>query len=734
MRISDAAHLAWPTPPDLLSLDEECLFINRELSWIEFCRRVLHEAQRIHTPLLERLKFLGILSANVDEFYMKRLGGLKQTLATDDIQRSIDGLTPGEQIRHCKRALDTLQAEKESTYRLLRKEMQENDIHICEYTSLEKADKEALSIYYRDTIEPHIAPLSIDSNKPFPFLFNLSLYLLVSTRCLENCSLHLSLINIPSGPNLSRFIPIGNTHTYLLLEDLIAENLKRLFPSSEILTTNVFRITRSAVSYRDYAELDDQREMIEEELHDRQHASVIRLQVCPRMSPSNRAALARSLYLDAEQDVSESAELIRMSDLRELASLNIPSLRDTPLNQHINTDLEHCASIFESVLRQTNILLQHPYESFTESVEQFVREASHHPEVVAIKMTLYRTSVDTRIVDYLVSAALSGKHVSVVVELKARFDEASNLRWARRLEHAGVHVSHGIIGLKTHCKFILVLKQEKDSLRRYAHIGSGNYHAGTAQLYTDLGLLTCDHDLTADVDKLFAHLIRPSKKAASFKSILAAPQMLKSALLEKIDREIRAHSSRSCGYICLKTNALEDPDITLALYRASQAGVRINLIVRDICRVRPGIYGISENITVISIVGRFLEHSRLYLFGNEGKDEIYIGSADLMTRNLEKRAEILIPITDERSKSTLRNILCQYLLDNCNAWHMLPDGEYYKKQPPTDHASSNSQRLVVGEMNRSQDVLRSTAANASSSPDNHFRLSECDSVSCSRYP
>lgn len=694
MRHSDATTLDSCMPINTQSLDDECLFVNRELSWIAFNRRVLHEAQRVAKPLLERVKFLSILSSNIDEFYMKRLGGLKHKITAGDSQRSIDGLTPVEQLSLCRLALEHLQIEKELAYRDIYEEMKRNDIEILEYRSLDVLDKSRMNAYYRDNIESRITALPIDPAEPFPFLLNLSLYLLVSTQCTCGGGVSLALIQIPSGPQLPRFVQIDNHHRYILLEDLIAANVIKPLSDAEIVTTNKFRITRSAVSYRDYAELDDQREMIEEVLHDRQHASVIRLQVCPLMTQSIRHSLARSLNLDATQDVIESIELLRMSDLRELATLDISRLREAPHRQHMTLGLTSDGSILNAVRERSNIILQHPYESFTQSVERFVHEASQDSDVIAINMTLYRTSVDTRIVDYLIAAAESGKQVSVVVELKARFDEASNLRWARRLEQAGVRVYHGIAELKTHCKFILVLKRDQEKLRRYAHIGTGNYHAGTAQLYTDIGLLTCDDVLTADIDELFTHLTRSNRSTCSFKHILATPHVIKRGLLERIENVIGMHSTASPGYICMKTNALEDPDITLALYQASQAGVKVNLIVRDICRVRPGINGMSDNISVISIVGRFLEHSRLYLFGNGGNDDIYIGSADLMTRNLEKRVELLIPITDQDSKRRLRGILSQHLRDNCNAWILLANGTYRKKIPYSEDKLVNSQHPV----------------------------------------
>lgn len=678
-----------------LSRDTKRLFINRELSWIEFNRRVLFEAQRVSTPLLERVKFLGILSANVDEFYMKRLGGLKQKIARGDEKSSIDGLTPREQLEQCSLALLALQEEKELEFCRIRQEMLHHDIQICDYSSLEGMEKASLDNYYVSKVQEHITCSIVDPTQPFPFLSNLSLYLLVSIKHPADHTASLALVKVPVGKALPRFVRVDKSQKYVLLENVIAAHAGGLFPHAHIVSSDVFRITRSAVSYRDYTELNDQREIIEEELHDRKYASVVRLQVSPLMKKGLRCSLASSLGLNDSKDVSQSVQLLRMSDLRELASLNIPKLRDIPHKPIISASLSSQASILETIYKRTSVVLQHPYESFSESVEGFVREVSEDPQVTSIKMTLYRTSEDTRIADYLIAAAVSGKQVSAVVELNARFDEASNLRWARRLESAGVQISHGISGLKTHCKFILVVKKDKDRLRRYAHIATGNYHAGTAQLYADIGLFTCDVLLTADIAELFTYLTTANNKICHFNQILATPYVIKEALLAKIEREINRHSDTAHGYICMKTNALEDPDITLALYRASQAGVKVDLIVRDICRLRPGILGVSENIRVISIVGRFLEHSRLYRFGNGDDDELYMGSADLMTRNLERRVEVLIPIIDERSKRQLCGVLNQHLRDNCCAWIMQADGRYVKKERGSNEILINSQSRVA---------------------------------------
>lgn len=678
-----------------LSHNNPQLFMNRELSWIEFNRRVLDQASSDATPLLERLKFLAILSSNVDEFYMKRLSCLHHRIAAGNDNRSIDGLSPAEQLNQCRMSLQRLQIEKEFVFREVRQELLNHDIEIAPYALLSDADKASLHDYYRESVQPLLTPWVVDLTHPFPFISNLSLNLLVSMKRTGDKANHFACIKVPTDHGLPRFVRVGSSFRFVLLEDIIAEHIGQLFPRAEIVSIDVFRVTRSAVSHRDYTELGNLKESIEVQLHDRKFASVIRLQVNPSMNPGLRHSLAVNLGLNHDKDVAESREILRMSDFRQLATLDIPTLRDEPHSPAISTALTYQDSIFNAIRRKISVVLQHPYESFTHSVEGFVREASQDPQVVSIKMTLYRTSPDTRIVDYLMRAADNGKQVTVVVELQARFDEAANVRWASQLESAGVHVIYGMVGLKTHCKCILVVKRDRDKIRRYAHIGTGNYHAGTAQLYSDFGLLTCDDELTADIGELFNYLTTACLPDRPFNQILAIPHVIKSALLSKIDREIAMHSNSSPGYICMKTNALEDPDIALALYRASQASVKVNLIVRDICRLRPGLIGVSENIRVISLVGRFLEHGRLYHFRNGGDEELYMGSADLMARNLERRVELLVPVKDAVSRQLLIGILNRNLQDNCCAWEMDAAGSYRRKESDNNAPPFNSQSRAI---------------------------------------
>ena len=672
----------------------EC-FLNRELSWINFNRRVLSEAASSRTPLLERVKFLAIVSANIDEFYMKRLGGLKQQIGAGVTQLTVDGRTPNKQLEQCRAMLLTLQKDKEAIYYTVVAELYQRDIQLCTYSELEKHEKLELKRYYEFNVRPLITPLVVDQSHPFPFISNLSLNLLVAMKRDDHPGVLEARIKIPTGAGVPRFVQIGSNYKFVRLEELIINHIDTLFPCTDIISCDVFRVTRNAITENDHSGMEDMLDIIETELRNRKFAPVVRLQTSTFMDPLRKRSLATQLELDMENDVFESAALVSMSDLMEIASLDIPSLHDAPNQPINNVRIDNYSSIFKAIRTAGSILLQHPYESFVTSVERFVREASQDSDVAAIKMTLYRTSADTKILKYLINAARNGKQVAVIVELKARFDEEANIRWATHLERAGVHVSYGVANLKTHCKTVLVIRKENDSLQQYAHIGTGNYHAGTARMYSDIGLLTCDSVLTADLAELFNYLTTGCHPQRNYEKIMAAPQVIKNALLAKIEREITKHSNDLPGLIRLKTNALEDPDITTALYKASNAGVKIELIVRDICRLKPGVEDLSKNIHVISIVGRFLEHSRIYYFQNGGDEEYYIGSADLMTRNLERRVELLIPIDNADAKQSLNEILQAQLSDNYCAWDMQLDGQYIQREPTNSLSLFNCQESAI---------------------------------------
>jgi polyphosphate kinase len=492
-----------------------------------------------------------------------------------------------------------------------------------------------------------------------------------------------------------RFLRVAGRDEFVLLEDVMAHCLEDMFPGMELQSVELFRVTRNANTDRDEETADDLVAMIEAELRERKFAPIVRLETIRDMDPNHRGMLAAELGLDAEKEVYDTDVMMGMRDLMEIAFLDRPEFRYSAHQAIDNIKLQDHDSIFHIIRENGPILLSHPYESFVTSVVRFVREAAEDPKVYAIKMTLYRTSADTKIIEYLIDAARNGKQVAVVVELKARFDEAANLRWASRLEEAGIHVTYGVLGLKTHSKLILVVRRDYNGLKRYCHIGTGNYHAGTARLYCDLGMLTCDKEIGLDITELFNYLTTGCRPARNYRKILAAPTTMKKALIGKIEREASIHTPEQPGLIRLKANALEDSDIVEALYRASQAGVKIDLIIRDTCRLRPRLPGISETVTVIGIVSRFLEHTRIYYFQNGGAEEYFIGSADLMSRNLESRVEVLAPVEHPELRKELRAILETQLADHRSAWDMQPDGSYIQRRPRGGQAHRGSQDVLI---------------------------------------
>ena len=668
-------------PDDGVDLRAPELYLNRELTWLSFNGRVLAEAQDERNPLLERVKFLAIASSNLDEFFMKRIGGLKQQVATGVHERTIDGRTPQQQIEECTQAVKDLQIRMHNIYLDLVEGLRRKGIVVATYEELSDEQAEQVRGQYRTGILPLVTPLAMDRAHPFPFISNLSLNLLVTLRYRDEEEPLMNRIKVPLGSGVPRFLRIDGTNWFVPLEEVMAHNLDLLFPDMEIESCEAFRVTRNANTEIDEEQAEDLLSMIEAELRYRKFAAFVRLEINRDVDPIVRGMLAAELGLDEVADVYESNVLLGLRNLMELACLEFPELHDPDHRPTNNARLQESRNIFHIIREAGSILLHFPYESFANSLERFVREASRDPKVRAIKMTLYRTSADTEILEYLIEAARNGKQVAVAVELKARFDEAANIRWASRLEDAGIHVTYGVVGLKTHAKSILVVRQDYSGLRRYAHIGTGNYHAGTARMYSDLGLLTCDDDIGHDLTELFNYLTSGCKPSRRYRKLLTAPKFLKSALLNKIEREIALQSEGTPGLIRLKTNALEDRDITAALYRASRAGVKVELIVRDSCRLRPGVPGLSDNITVISVLGRFLEHSRIYHFRNGGEEEYYIGSADLMRRNLERRVELVAPVEDPTLREELHKVFETQLLDQRNAWDMKPDGSYEQRRP-----------------------------------------------------
>jgi polyphosphate kinase len=666
-------------PPDNLRAPE--LYCNRELSWLEFNRRVLHEAEDERTPLMERLKFLAIVSSNLDEFFMKRLGGLMQQAGAGVQTVSVDGRTPQQQIRECQTVIRYLVRRKQAVLTELLPELQHAGIAIVSYESCSRREQELLRTTFMESIYPLVTPQAIDPAHPFPFVSNLSLNLLVTVRYPKERDQLLARVKVPVGAGIPRFLRLGSGDAFIPLEEVMRHNLDLIFPEMEVVTCEYFRVTRNANTERSEDHADDLLAMIELELRDRRIAPIVRLEVSSEMAPVRRGMLAAELGLDETDDVHEIPGMFALRDLFELAALPCPELHDQPHHPAEHPLLMGNRNLFHVLRDAGSILLQHPYESFATSVERFLHEASEDPKVRAIKMTLYRTSPDSKIIGCLVHAANQGKQVAVVVELKARFDEAANIRLAERMEEAGIHVTYGVVGLKTHCKVILIVRQDYSGLRRYVHIGTGNYHPGTARVYADLGLLTCDEAIGHDATELFNYLTTGFTPKRNYQALLPAPKLLKKALLEKIDREIALHTPEQPGVIQFKMNALEDADICEALYRASQTGVQIDLIVRDSCRVRPGLPHISESMRVISIVGRFLEHARLYYFRNGGEEEYFIGSADAMKRNLEFRVEVITPIQAPDLRKELRSILDTQLNDRRSAWEMQSDGTYLQRKP-----------------------------------------------------
>ena len=686
-------------------LDSPEFYLNRELTWLEFNRRVLHEAQDEATPLLERFKFVGIISSNLDEFFMKRIGGLKQQVGAGVTDLTVDGRMPAQQIEESYQMVREIEAQKDQLVPQLIELLANHDIRITTYDTLDDKDKYAVRDYYFENIYPLVTPQAVDSTHPFPFISNLSLNLLVTLRHSDDDEELRARVKVPTGLGIPRFLQVPGSDTFVPLENVMSNNLDLLFPKMEIEACELFHVTRNANTARDEDRADDLLAIIESEVRHRKFAQIVRVVIQHDMDSFRRGMLAAELGLE-EADVFYTTNLMATRDFIGFSELEIPALHDLPHHPIDHPKLVHMPNIFHAIRDNGSILLQHPYESFTTSVERFLKEASRDPKVRAVKMTLYRTSGDTKVIDYLIDAAQNGKQVAVVVELKARFDEAANIRWSSRLEEAGIHVTYGVMDLKTHCKVILVVRNDYSGLRRYVHIGTGNYHAGNARIYTDLGLLTCDETIGQDITELFNYLTTGYTPKRDYRKILPAPKLLKRSLLAKIQREIDQHSAESPSLIQFKINALEDEDITRALYLASQAGVKIDLIVRDSCRLRPGIPKLSDNVRVISVVGRFLEHSRIYYFKNNGDPDYYIGSADSMQRNLENRVEVLVPVEDPELQAALRTILDTLLSDSHSAWQMNADGSYVQLEGKDSTVESSQQALIDQAADRLREATR----------------------------
>jgi polyphosphate kinase len=674
-------------------------YLNREQSWLAFNARVLHEALDSRVPLLERVKFLAIFSANLDEFYMVRIAGVRRQVAAGVLQTTPDGLTPQEQ-------LDAIDTEVVRLARLQREcladllaELATNNVRLLRVSDLTHTEWGAIDEYFESQIFPVLTPLAVDPGHPFPYISNLSLSLAVEIRDPQTGQIHFARVKVPKS--LPRWVPVpGRANHFIPLEQVIGANLGALFSGMEIAAWYVFRITRYSDLDIPVDEPEDLLATIEEQVFQRRFGEVIRVEVQDDMPQHLRALLLDELReLDvpetsvlAEKDIQSAGNLLDVSELMGLHSLDLPALKDPPFVTTIPAELrDQNRSMFE-IIREGDLLVHHPFDSFSASVERFLDEASRDDQVLAIKLTLYRTSGDTALVAALVQAAQRGKQVAVIVELKARFDESNNISWARRLEDAGVHVAFGSASLKTHAKTALVVRREADGIRRYVHLGSGNYNSRTARLYTDVGLFTCSPSIGADVSDLFNSLTGYSRQQL-YRKLAVAPLTMRSRFIELIEREAAHAEEGRPARIIGKMNALVDSEIIDVLYRASQAGVDINLIVRGICCLRPGIPGVSDRIQVISIIGRFLEHSRLWSFSNDGAEEFYLGSSDWMPRNFDRRVEAVTPVEDPAMKARLRALLSTYLNDNRQAWELSGDGTWTQREP--DGPARPSHELLV---------------------------------------
>ena len=675
-------------------------YLNRELSWLDFNARVLAEAQDPRVPLLERLKFLSIFSTNLDEFYMVRVAGLRRRVAAGSAPEAPDPMPPADQLQAIGARVRGLLADRRALlHEVLLPALGAHGVRLVSMNELTASEWATVDRFFEAQVFPVLTPLAVDPGHPFPYISNLSLSLAVEIRDPVTGAEHFARVKVPRS--LPRWVPVGRPHHFVPLEAVIGANLGALFPGMEVLRSYTFRITRySDLDLGQMEQPEDLLASIEQQVFQRRFGEVVRLELQRGMPASIRALLLEQLGAGEQQEVAPLTEtdvhleddLLEMGDLMHFAGLDLPELRDPPFTPRVPTRLREGRSIFE-VIRERDVLVHHPYESFGASVEQFLETAATDPQVLAIKLTLYRTSGDTAIVRALTEAALRGKQVAVLIELQARFDEQNNIAWARTLESYGIHVAYGLPGLKTHAKTVLVVRRDGDGIRRYVHIGTGNYNSKTARLYTDMGLLTCSPAIGADLSDLFNSLTGVSRQKF-YRKLLVAPANLRERVLELIAREAAHARAGRQARVIAKMNALVDADVIKALYEASQAGVQIDLIIRGICCLRPGITGVSENIRVRSIIGRFLEHSRVLMFGNGAHPEYYIGSADWMPRNLDRRVEVMVPIEDPALHKLVQGVLDSCLRDNRQAWVLQPSGEYERLQPGDDPVRATQATLV----------------------------------------
>jgi polyphosphate kinase len=708
-----------------IDLTDPQYYLSRELTWLEFNARVLHEAIDERTPLIERLKFMGIFSSNLDEFFMVRIAAIKQQIEAKVSQLTPDGRTPSEQLMVASDRVQQLIAQQHHHFEtVLRPAMIQQGIYLLDYFDLNQEQCNYLQSYFEEQIFPVLTPLAVDPGHPFPYISNLSLNLAVVIKHPDTDEELFARLKVPKV--LPRFIKlpvelqtIDRTHplqfvresaaiadrepaqiwTGIPLEQLIAHNLESLFPGMNIQDCYTFRVTRNADISVAEDEADDLLSAIEDGLQQRRKGgSTVRIEVDSAMPKQIRQMLEEELEV-TPQDTYEVNGMLGLGDLMSFLSLPVPELKDPPWNAIVPSYLRRLkvtedGDNFFNLIAEKDFLVHHPYQSFSETVERFITCAANDSKVLAIKMTLYRTTRDSHILKALIEAAENGKQVSVLIELKARFDEQNNINLARKLEQAGVHVVYGLVGLKTHTKVVLVVRRENEKIRRYVHIGTGNYNAKTSNLYTDVGLFSCRPELGADLTDLFNYLTGYSQQR-SYRKLLVSPVNTRESFERLIQQEIDHCHAGKAGRIVVKMNALVDLRMIAQLYRASQAGVSIDLIIRGMCCLRPGVVGVSENIRVVSIIGRFLEHSRIYYFQNGGDATVWIGSADWMTRNLDRRVEVITPIEDPDIAKDLQEILGIMLSDNRQAWDMQSDGSYQQRRPETGTAAESTQQVLM---------------------------------------
>ena len=688
--------------PEGADNDHPSLYLNRELGWLDFNWRVLYQAMDERHPLLERVKFLGITSSNLDEFIQKRVGGLKRQEAAGVSQTSPDGRSPAEQIALVQQEAYRMHKRIEQIWSNdLVPELKEAGIKISGYHQLSNEQRKQADKYYMAHIYPILTPLAVDPGHPFPFISNLSLSMAIILKHPDRDAKHFARVKIPS--NQHRFIWVHdktNKWHFVPIEDLIKNNVQNLFRGMKIVDAYLFRVTRNADIRREEEEADDLLSMISEELRERRFAPVVRLEVENSMSNHVLNFLKEELGLD-DKDIYRVKDTMDLTAAFEIAGRDIEKYEFKKWNPVVPNRLHHEGatadeeSIFD-IIQKGDILVHHPYDSFAASVQRLIEEAANDPKTIAIKQTLYRTSENSPIVKSLMRAAESGKQVAVLVEVKARFDEANNIEWGKMLENAGVHVTYGLVGLKTHAKVALVIREEHKGPRTYCHVGTGNYHVKTAGIYTDLGLISCDPDLGYDVTNLF-HYLTGYAPEQHYKKLIVAPVEMRQRFYKLIEREIEIQNNGGEGHIIAKMNALDDVGIIQKLYKASQHGVKIDLIIRGHSRLRPSLESYSKNITIISIIGRFLEHERVWYFRNNGNDDVYMGSADWRNRNLSGRVEAIVPITAIKLKDRIKRILFRALEDNRLAWDMHADGSYTQRKPKEGEEVRNFHKILMAD-------------------------------------